>query len=140
MGTPGRTFEYRSERDSDLVDAYRRQLEQADHPFSLLDIMARTVNSPSKRFWVSPERTLCVISELEKGATLSNMKRNKRRMYLEIYRRVRLLRRQPKYANESLSSLVSIVIEQPAPCFYMTPQSAIVIMHQIRKCKRKSSR
>lgn len=138
MGTLGRSFEHRCERDRDLLDTYKKNIKEVGYPFSLMDVVTKTVNSPSKRFWVSPERAFRVILEMEAGEDLSRMIGNKRKMYLEIHKRVRALRRQARYKNESLATLVSIVVEQPAPCFYMTPKSAIVIMHKIRKCRKGS--
>gem|GEM_PF-3803721 len=58
-------------------------------------------------------------------------------MFREIYRRVHQLRTRPHYRQLPLSEVVQIVVEQPAPSFYKTPQSAIVIMHHIRKRRKQ---
>lgn len=132
-----RIFEYRSERDRDLLNAYRRQIAQSSGPIQLREVMYQVVNSPSSRFWVSPERAMRVISSMDHGNRLNGMIRNKRIMFREIYRRVHQLRTRPHYRQLPLSEVVQIVVEQPAPSFYMTPQSAIVIMHHIRKRRKQ---
>ena len=131
-----RIFEYRSERDRDLLNAYRRQIAQSSGPIQL-EVMYRVVNSPSSRFWVSPERAMRVISSMDQGNRLDGMIRNKRIMFREIYRRVRQLRERPSYRQLPLAEVVQMVVEQPAPSFYMTPCSAIVIMHHIQKCRKQ---
>lgn len=132
-----RVFEYRSERDQDLLNAYRRQIALTSGLIRLREVMCRVVNSPSSRFWVSPERAMRVISSMEQGNRLEGMMRNKRIMFREIYRRVHLLRERPPYRQLPLVEVVQMVVEQPAPSFYMTPQSAIVIMHHIRKRRKQ---
>lgn len=62
-----RIFEYRSERDRDLLNAYRRQIAQSSGPIQLREVMYQVVNSPSSRFWVSPERAMRVISSMDHG-------------------------------------------------------------------------
>lgn len=119
------------------MNAYRRQIAQSSGPIQLREVMYQVVNSPSSRFWVSPERAMRVISSMDHGNRLNGMIRNKRIMFREIYRRVHQLRTRPHYRQLPLSEVVQIVVEQPAPSFYKTPQSAIVIMHHIRKRRKQ---
>lgn len=139
MRTRGDVFEYREERDQALLDAYHRELSLSKHPIVLREIFQKVVDSTSERFWVSPERATYVISELIRGNKLPRMNRNKRRMYMEIFKRVQKLRRQPDYEKKRLIALVQMVVESEAPSFYLTPQSAAVIMHHIRKRRRCKS-
>lgn len=130
MGVQGRSFEYKELRDKDLMRAYREQIA-SQRNIHLPDVLRQTVNSPSQRFWVSDTRANIIMSRLRKGDSLPEMNGNKKRMFLEIYRRVCIL--SEEYPDMSLSELTSIVVEQPAPCFYITPQSAKVIIHKIKK-------
>ena len=102
-----RIFEYRSERDRDLLNAYRRQIAQSSGPIQLREVMYRVVNSPSSRFWVSPERAMRVISSMDQGNRLNGMIRNKRIMFREIYRRVH------QTQNSSALSAVTIIRGSP---------------------------
>lgn len=133
MRKRGSTFEYQKERDKDLLDAYRRQIAVSKHPIIRDDLITRTVNSPSKRFWVSGRYATFVVSKMMRGESLRGMRRSKLLMYAEIYRRVVELRSDPQHADEPLLHVVSTVVEQQAPCFYLTPGSAGVILSNIRR-------
>ncbi len=133
MGKQGSEFEFKQERDNDLMNVYRLAMKNAKYPVNLTEILTRVVNSPSKRFWVSSERASNVISEMYAGKDLAGMKQNKRLMFREIFRRVKQLQQLSQYKNYRLSELVSIVIEQPAPRFYITADSAKIIIHHIKK-------
>lgn len=133
MGKQGSEFEFKQERDNDLMNVYRLAMKNAKYPVNLTEILTRVVNSPSKRFWVSSERASNVISEMYAGKDLAGMKQNKRLMFREIFRRVKQLQHLSQYKNYRLSELVSIVIEQPAPRFYITADSAKIIIHHIKK-------
>lgn len=133
MGKQGREFEFKEDRDNDLIYVYRLAMENAKYPVNITEVLTNVVNSPSKRFWVSSERASNIISEMCAGNNLSGMKLNKQLMFREIYRRVVQMKDMPRYKNYRLSELVSIVIEQPAPKFYITPESAKIIIHHIKK-------
>lgn len=141
MGTKGRKFEYQEERDRDLLSAFHRQLDRADHPLVMSDILSRTVNSPARRFWVSEDRAFRIISKMTEGIELEGMSINKRKMFYEIYQRVAELRKDPKNAEEKLTKLICIVLEQKAPCFYLTPESAAVLLCHIKKrrCRTRNT-
>jgi hypothetical protein len=142
MKRKGCGFEYQKERDKDLLESYRRQVAMSGIPMMRKDLIAGTVNSPSKRFWVSEQRAMIIISRMMRGESLRNMTEGKRQMYAEIYRRVMALRDDPKHEGEPLIWLISLVISQPAPSFYLTPRSAITILSNIRRaarCRSKSS-
>ena len=121
---------YSAERDKDLLRAYREVLTRHRHIY-LSRVVEEVVSSPSKRFWVSEERAKIVLGEIARGRSLERMNRTRRDMYMEIYRRVCLL--QKEQPDLSLNRLIETVIESPAPCFYLTPQSAKVILHRIKK-------
>jgi len=91
-------------------------------------ILEMTVNSPSKRFWVSEEQATIVVSSVLKGRDLSGMRPNKRDLYMEIYRRF------TAYENRfdtPLCVIVSDIVNQPAPRFFLTAGSAAVIISKI---------
>lgn len=97
----------------------------------LSEVFRSLVNMPSKRFWVSEERTAIVVSDMMKGATLDNMRPQKREMFQEIHRRtVAMMKDNPCM---SLSEAVAHVVRQPAPRFYLTPQSARIIFYRIKE-------
>ncbi|MBQ1227467.1 MAG: hypothetical protein IIX79_05205 [Alistipes sp.] len=130
MRNSGSTFEYAKERNEDIMRAYVAQIQSSD-VIKLPVVLDRVVNTPTKRFWVSPERAAIVVSRIIKGDSLIEMRPPRREMFFEIYRRVKLLRKEDPSA--SLYSLVFRVVQEPAPKFYLTPGSAKVIIHRVKK-------
>ena len=88
MKHKGSTFEYKDERDRDLLRAYREQLMLCE-TIDLTEVFKKVVLMPSARFWVSEERAAIVIARMFKGDKLESMKPNTREMYEEIFKRVK---------------------------------------------------
>ena len=134
MKKKGATCEFRDQRDNDLYRAYRQQLKTTSF-VRLPQLIDRVISSPAERFYVSEERAAIVIGEMLRGRSIEHMQTQKRRMYDEIFSRfLELMQRRPYLQyNEA----VTIVVNQPAPEFYLTVGSAIVILHRIRKRMRE---
>ncbi len=130
MKKKGAVFEFTDERNDDLLSAYCRQLASCSH-IRASEIFKRTVEMPSRRFWVSERRAAAVIASIIKGNSLTNMGEMKKAMFREIYRRVMRLRETNPTAP--LIDLCSQVVNQRAPKFYLTPGSAEVIICKARK-------
>ena len=123
----GSVFEYSRERDADLLSTYYRYVGF----FGANELYRRIVESPARRFYVSPERAYAVVLRILRGSDLSRMRPERREMFFEIARRVDDAR--VRYPQSSLAAIIERVVEQPAPKFYLTPKSAITIIHYIRK-------
>ena len=134
MKYKGSTFEYRDERNADLLDAYKREIASNSN-ISLTEIAERIANSPSRRFWVSEERATIVISAMLKGDKLSAMNPTKREMFLEIYRRYCVYRKQ--HPTLTKREIIFHICNEEAPKWYLTPKSVIVLLHKVRKEARK---
>ena len=132
MKHKGSKFEYEDERDKDLMRAYHEQIASCD-TIVLSDIFRNVVEMPSARFWVSEERAAIVIAKMFRGDKLEKMRPNAREMYFEIYKRV--VSEREKYPDKSIAEIVFNVIRQPAPKFYLTPDSARVIVTRIKREK-----
>lgn len=130
----GNKSSHEHHRNSDLMRAYRNEAQKAGNIF-LPDLLRRVVNSPSVRFWVSPERAAIVIARIMRGDRLPEMRPLRREMFFEIYRLAMDLQQQ--HPEMPVSHLAEIVVHMPAPKFYMTPGSAKVIIHKIKKQKKK---
>lgn len=129
-----RKSDFGDERDDDLLRAYREALEEVDY-IRLDDVCEMVVNKPSKRFWVSEERAAEVVSKMMRGGDISDMMPQRRAMYKEIHKRVvRELRKKKR----TLKDVVFIVVNSPAPCFYLEPKSAKIMIWRARH-KPKSS-
>lgn len=116
-------------RNQDLMRAYRQCIAKADH-IVMPQIFSLVAKSPASRFWVSEERAAVVISAMATGKPLPPMRHNKREMFLEIYRRYLIAKKQypHKYTNE----LVAKIIQEPAPQFYLTPRTVGELIYRIK--------
>lgn len=136
MKRKGSRFEYKEERDADLLRAYK-QLVGRDSK-TVVEIAKLIAKSQSKRFWCSEVRANAVIQDMLKGRPIDSMNITKQQMYREIYRRTRkMMQEQP---GMSVKEIVFRVCQEPAPEFYLTWKSVIVILNRVRRedaCKRK---
>lgn len=135
MKRRGATFEYTRERDADIRRAYSEIVDQCDK-IDLRQVFHRLVNMPSKRFWVTPDRAAIVIHSMMRGNDLRGMRPMKREMFQDLYKVVLSLKQQ--YPQATMPELCSMAVLSPAPKFYLTVGSAIVIWHKAKKNRRKS--
>lgn len=134
----GNVSHFAAVRNRELYKAYRHALANTTY-IDLRKVCRKVADTPCFRFWVSEERAFCIISEIYKGRyVLDNMKPLKREMYIEIFKRVDALRRDNP--NVPLYDLVFSVVNSPAPKFYMTPESIIVIIWRIKNGHYKIAR
>jgi len=94
------------------------------------EIFELVAKSPASRFWVSGERAAIVISAMAAGKPLTRMRSNKREMFEEIYRRF-LIERE-KDPKKSVYELVTKIVNQPAPKFYLTPRTVGEFIYRIK--------
>lgn len=135
MKHPGSVMEYAFERMLDLMRAYDEYIGSCNF-VEVDDVYRNIVNMPSKRFWVSGVRASIVVSALLRGEDVMNkMHPSKREMYTEIYRRVLVLR--VDRPQNSVLELCEVVIDSPAPKFYMSPARARVLVSKVRKTWNK---
>ena len=135
MKHKGSKFEYQDERDKDLMRAYHEQIASCD-TIVLSDTFRNVVSMPSARFWVSEERAAIVIARMFRGDKLEKMRPNAREMYFEIYKRV--VSEMETYPDKSIAEIIFQVIRQPAPKFYLTPDTARVIVTRIKREKYRN--
>ncbi len=125
----GSIMDFTQERNDDIMRAYRVQLAKANY-IVMPEIFRLVAESPASRFWVSEERAAVEVSRMLVGKPFSRMRANKREMFEEIYRRYLLLRE--KHPDKSVYELVSKVVRQPAPKFYLTPRTIGEFIYRIR--------
>lgn len=125
----GSILEFTRQRNDDIMRVYREKLASAT-VIVMPVIFQLVADSPAARFWVSEERASIVISAMESGRSLPTMRPNKREMFDEIYRRYTLLRQQ--HPTKTTYELVSTVVNQPAPKFYLTPRTVGEFVYRIK--------
>ncbi|MBO7167748.1 MAG: hypothetical protein J6V61_03275 [Bacteroidaceae bacterium] len=137
MKHKGSICDFLEERNSDLFDAYRTLLESVQF-IDRTEISTRLVNMPSRRFWVSEERAAIVISAMMHKRDVPHLTPTKKEMFDEIYKRALVVMKENPHL--SIYEVARIVVNQPAPKFYITPGSAKVIIYYKKKAwyeKRK---
>lgn len=125
----GSILDFTHQRNEDLMRVFRLKILEADF-IVMTDIFEQVANSPASRFWVSEERAAIVMSDMFKGKCIDRMRPNKREMFEEIFKRVSALRKENP--EKSLFELTSIVVNSPAPKFYLTPRSAGELIYRIK--------
>ncbi len=125
----GSILDFTRERNADLMRVYRARLAEAS-VIVMPVIFELVAESPASRFWVSEERAAVVISAMEAGKPMPRMRDNKREMFCEIYRRYLIMREN--CPGKSVYELVTKIVNQPAPKFYLTPRTAGELIYRIR--------
>lgn len=125
----GCILDFTRQRNADLLRAFRQQLALSKF-IVMPNIFELVAESPASRFWVSEERATIVISAMIAGKQLPRMRHNKREMFDEIYRRFLIERKD--YPQKSVYELVSKIVNQPAPKFYLTPRTVGEFIYRIK--------
>ena len=125
----GSILDFTQERNQELMRVYQEELSKAGY-IVMPKIFEQVANSPCSRFWVSEERAAIVISTLLAGKVIPNMRKNKREMFDEIFRRFLIAREQ--YPEKSIYALAIMVVNQPAPKFYMSPRTVGELIYRIK--------
>lgn len=127
------------ERDNEIMKRYAQVVGSTDCK-TQTEALSLVVNSPSKRFWVAPERAAKVIYHLQKGGNTHGMAPCKQRMYAELYRRFLEKIQLEEYRDMSVSRLCEILVEEEAPEFYLQTETAMNIFIAERDRRRKERR
>lgn len=139
MRHKGSDSEFKEIRDSEILALYRRYLNESPN-IVVSHMLVQIVNSPSSRFWITEQRAAIVLGQMKRGETFPDAYPQKREMYKELYRRAEKIWKENP--NMSVYSVASIVVEQPAPSFYMSTTLCNLIISRAKRrewSKRKRS-
>ncbi len=123
-------MDFTQQRNADLMRVYRRCLADAAY-IVMPELFQRVADSPASRFWVSEERAAIVVSAMLAGRSpkFPPTRALKREMFEEIYRRF-LIEREAE-PDKSVYELVSRVVNQPAPKFYLKARTVGEFIYRI---------
>ena len=123
-----------SERDYDLLNAYREVLRSIPYPFLLSDVVCKAIRHPAKRFYCASRGVYETIKKLRAGEQVHYCGEERERLINDVMMRVDI--RELYEPTLSLKQIVEDVLESPAPEFYLKPSSGIIILHKIQKHAR----
>ena len=123
-----------SDRDRDLLRAYREVLSEVSYPFSLKEVMERTVRKPARRFYSSTKYAYLCIKAMRENKPILYQQEEKERMIREVWRRVS--QEERLHPDAKLDQIVELVMDRPAPEFYLKPSSAEVILCRAKRKQR----
>lgn len=137
MRHKGSDSEFKEVRDNEILALYRKYLNESPN-IVVSRMLNDIVNSPSSRFWITEQRAAIVLGQMKKGDTFPDAYPQKRAMYNELYRRANEIWK--KNPTMSVYSVASIVVEQPAPSFYMSTTLCNLIISRAKRREWSSRR
>lgn len=130
MRHKGSDSEFKELRDNEILALYRKYLNESPN-IVVSRMLTDIVNSPSSRFWITEQRAAIVLGQMKKGDTFPDAYPQKRAMYNELYRRANLV--WQKNPNMSVYSVAAMIVEQPAPSFYMSTTLCNLIISRAKR-------
>lgn len=130
-------LDFKEERDLDFLSSYKLVIKKfgQNAPYLKKDfLLLQTIMQPAKRFYVSEEQSLRVISNMLKEGSSNIKNAVKRLMYEEILLRVQ---KEKATSEKPLQEIIELVINQPAPRFYLTLESARILHYKLIKKNHK---
>ena len=134
MKKPGNKSDFISDRTRELHRSFMEIL-QSSHRLALRDMFGAAASRPASRFWVSENRAAIVVGAMMRGSISNKMHYKRREMFEEIYRRV--IRKMEADPDLCMTHAVNETVYEPAPEFYLTPESARSIIYRMRQRRKK---
>ena len=133
----GARQDYIDDRAADLMENYRAVVREGGC-ISLRQAFRRVIARPAKRFYVSSDRAYHVLLKMRKVGVnaLHGMTKEHRMMFIDLWAVYQRMKRMPMFRKASLYFLVDRAIGQPAPRFYITPETLKKIFYKWKRERR----
>mgnify|MGYP006988895263 CR=1 FL=1 len=123
------------ERDAELFALYRKLMRE--NHITHTEAVRAAVNSPASRFWVSPNYLYHEISNRRKGCSHVRRREMKKTvLYDHLYSDYLKMKDRPLSRDLSLEALCDLLVNRPAPSFFLSAKRADEI---IKLCKKKTT-
>lgn len=132
-------MEVKDQRNRDLYDAYTNALKNLGGNakyISTRNIIKRVIKGQAPRYYISFERAMRCLSQIENGNPeyISNL--NTRKMCLEIYEKYKMAKQCDVFGYFRKGQLVEQILETSASEFFIAPATAIEVIFHMTKGKR----
>ena len=124
----------RQQRDLALFDSYQEALKTMSFS-TQKEVVDYILNSPAPQWFVSREFCAAVISSRLRGRDHYKMSKTKRRKFDALFELYQKLRKEPQYAGMSHQDICEIIVEMPAPEWFLHYDAAALILSRQRKLK-----
>lgn len=127
-------------RDRDLYEVYKDGLQEGRFP-SMRDAAEYVCLQPAPRFYVTARTAGCYVGMIESGVSLIGLHSLSRRRAWEIYDRyVHYLAEHPDCREaESREAVLERIVEEGAPQFYVSAETARKILQSENRRIRSNS-
>lgn len=123
-------------REQFVADLCKAMSEARKGVFDVNAAMERRLNEPTPQFYISPKRAAEVIYKVKSDGVqiLDGMCPIKRQMYLDLISVIGNLREIQEFKNMPIYKLAYTAVQQQAPQFYVSLDTAKQI---IKKCSKR---
>ena len=129
-------MENTKERDYELYAAYRKFMNEINVTHA--KAVALAVKSPASRYWVSPNYLYREIHRRESGGESKDKSRTMRKspLYDSLYSDYLSIRERPTCRGLSKLALCDLLVNRPAPSFFISEKRADEIIQRLRQLKK----
>lgn len=127
-----RNTELKASRNGALYEVFRKGLSEGS--FATMRDAARYVcRQPAPRYYIEAEKASILVGRILHGVSLINLNSCSRRMAWQLYRRYREYLEAHPGCGLSRERVMEILIDEPAPEFYLEAQRVRKILYQERR-------
>lgn len=127
--------ELKRARDRALYQAFKRLLAQGGYP-TMRQAASAVCKCPAPRFFIEPEKASLLVGCIINGVSLDDRNMGTRRMASQLHALYLQWLEDNPGSRMSRERIMEIVVEMPAPEFYIGAQSARKIIYRERKKAR----
>ncbi len=138
MRHKGSVSQVNKKRNETLLHLFSKAKRMVSWPTNMCKICETIADMPVKEFYISDEAaTVYVRQRYYHGERKKFRSKQRQRLYDALYSKVLELKRQPKYKEHPINSIVSTALLHPAPCIGLEPMVIYSFLPHKPKRKKK---
>ncbi|MBR3950564.1 MAG: hypothetical protein IKJ79_01455 [Bacteroidaceae bacterium] len=135
---------FRNDFERDFLKVYEQVVKDCGREAMFMspkDLVAKAVNSPAPKFYITYEMARRNVSALLRGLHTDCHNKLKMQMYADIARlTIDYQRRHKRYADDFNGALMAVLSEYQAPRFYISEKSAYNMLCALRRRSQRNKR